>query len=118
MSTRSKAQQRKRRHYRVRNRLAGTSDRPRMAVYRSNNHMTVQFIDDQASVTIAAVSTQQEAFKGKRTSVETARELGTAAAEAAKGKGIASVVFDRGGFKYTGRVAALADAAREAGLEF
>lgn len=114
----TKAQQRKRRHYRVRNRIAGTAERPRMTVYRSNNHMSVQFIDDQAAVTVASVSTQQEAFKGKRVTVETAREVGTAAAEAAKSKGIETVVFDRGGFKYTGRVQALADAAREAGLKF
>lgn len=114
----SKAQQRKRRHWRVRAKTAGTSAIPRMAVYRSNNHISVQFIDDDAAVTLAAVSTQQEAFKGKKNNTETARELGTAAAEAAKGKGITSVVFDRGGFRYTGRVAALADAAREAGLQF
>lgn len=118
MSTRSRSQQRIRRHFRVRNRISGTADCPRMAVYRSNQHLTVQFIDDQAAVTLAAVSTQQEAFKGKRINLDTARELGTAAAEAAKGKGITAVKFDRGGFRYTGRVAALAAAAREAGLAF
>lgn len=118
MSNRSREQQRKRRHLRVRNRVAGTADCPRMAVYRSNKHLSVQFIDDQAAVTLASVSTQQELYKGKRIGLDTAREMGTAAAEAAKAKGISTVKFDRGGFRYTGRVAALADAAREAGLAF
>lgn len=103
---------------RVRNKIAGTAERPRMSVFRSNNHLSVQFIDDEASVTLAAVSTQQAPFKGKKNTVETAREIGAKAAEVARAAGIETVVFDRGGFRYGGRVAALASAAREGGLNF
>lgn len=107
-----------RRHQRVRKKISGTAERPRMAVYKSNNNLFVQFIDDQARVTLAAASTQAADFKGRSASLDVAKELGTAAAEAAKAKGIESVVFDRGGFSYEGKIAALADSAREAGLKF
>lgn len=114
----NKSQKRVRRHLRVRNKIAGTAERPRMSVYRSNNHMTVQFIDDEAAVTLVAVSSQQAEFKGQRATVELAKSLGSKAAELAKGKGITNVVFDRGGYRYGGRISALADAAREGGLTF
>ncbi len=114
----TKADKRVRRHLRVRAKIEGTAERPRMAVFRSNKHLSVQFIDDLAACTLAAVSTQQAAFKGSRNTVDTAREVGRKAAEVAKAAGIESVVFDRAGFRYSGRVAALADAAREAGLSF
>ena len=118
MKWKTKSDQRVRRHLRVRNKVAGTAERPRMSVFRSNHHLSVQFIDDESAVTLAAVSTQQAPFKGKKNTVETAREIGAKAAEAAKAAGIETVIFDRGGFRYSGRVAALADAAREGGLHF
>lgn len=118
MSWNTKAEKRVRRHLRVRNKIGGTSARPRMCVFRSNKNLAVQFIDDEAAVTLASVSTQQEGFKGDTNTVETARKVGSKAAEAARAAGIETVVFDRGGFRYAGRVAALADAAREAGLKF
>lgn len=118
MKIKTKADQRIRRHMRVRNKVSGTAARPRMSIYRSLNHISVQFIDDESALTLAAVSTQQAAFKGLKNNVETARQVGVKAAEAAKAAGIESVVFDRGGFRYSGRVAALADAAREGGLNF
>ena len=118
MKIKTKADKRVRRHMRVRNKVKGTAERPRMSVFRSNNHISVQFIDDEGAVTLAAVSTQQADFKGRKNTVDTARDVGTKAAEAAKAKGIETVVFDRGGFRYGGRVAALADAAREGGLKF
>jgi large subunit ribosomal protein L18 len=114
----TKSDQRVRRHLRVRNKIEGTAQRPRMSVFRSNKHISVQFIDDLSAVTLAAVSTQQSAFKGAKNTVETARESGRKAAEVAKAAGIETVVFDRAGFRYSGRVAALADAAREGGLNF
>jgi large subunit ribosomal protein L18 len=100
-----------RRHLRVRNKIAGTSARPRMAIFRSNNRLEVQFIDDDARITLAGVSAV-----GKN--AEAAKALGTKAAEAAKGKGIENVVFDRGGFAFGSNLKALADSAREAGLKF
>lgn len=114
----TKTDQRIRRHRRVRNKVVGSAVRPRMSVFRSNNHITVQFIDDEAAVTLAAVSTQQADFKGLKNDVDTARKVGVKAAEVARSAGIETVVFDRGGFRYSGRVAALADAAREGGLNF
>lgn len=111
---------RKRRHIRVRQRVKGTAERPRMCVCVSNRHMYVQFVDDQAAATLVAASTQSkelEAMAGKKT-VDVAKKLGAVAAEAAIGKGIKAVVFDRGGFPYTGRIKALAEAARAAGLKF
>jgi large subunit ribosomal protein L18 len=103
----TKSDQRVRRHLRVRNKIEGTALRPRMSVFRSNKHISVQFIDDLSAVTLASVSTQQAAFKGAKNTVDTARDAG-----------IETVVFDRAGFRYSGRVAALADAAREGGLNF
>lgn len=115
----SKADYRKRRHYRIRKKVSGTEARPRMSVFVSNQHIYVQFIDDVQEKTLAAVSTAGKAHAGKRgTSTERAQEIGRLAAEQAKEKGITEVVFDRGGFRFGGRLRALADAAREAGLQF
>ena len=107
-----------RRHLRLRQKLQGTAERPRMSVFVSNKHLYVQFIDDGAAKTLAAVSTLDEAMKGQKLNVATAKQLGALAAQAAKEKGISAVVFDRGGFAYRGRLQALADAARESGLKF
>ena len=108
-------------HNRIRNRFAGTAERPRLAVFRSNNHMYVQIIDDDAQNTLVSASTLQKEVKAeleKTNNVEAASYLGTVIAKKALEKGITTVVFDRGGFIYHGKVKALADAAREAGLEF
>ncbi|NLG35909.1 MAG: 50S ribosomal protein L18 [Lentisphaerae bacterium] len=118
MKTKTLKQYRIRRHLRLRQKVQGTAERPRMSVYVSNQHLYVQFIDDAAAKTLAAVSTVAGPLKGSKLNVETARALGRQAAEAAKEKGIAGVVFDRGGFAYRGRLKALADAAREGGLKF
>ncbi|WFB37927.1 50S ribosomal protein L18 [Kiritimatiellota bacterium B12222] len=118
MSWKTKSEKRVRRHLRVRNKVAGTAACPRMSVYRSNKNLAVQFIDDEAQVTLAAVSTQQAEFKDLSNTVSTATAVGQKAAEVAKAAGIETVVFDRGGFRYAGRVAALATAAREGGLKF
>jgi large subunit ribosomal protein L18 len=107
---------RSRRHRRVRVHVAGTSQRPRLAVFRSLNHLYAQLIDDAASRTLASASTLE--MKAKGNGVAQAAEVGKAIAAKAKAKGVSSVVFDRGGFLYHGRIKALADAAREAGLEF
>lgn len=110
----------RRRHNRLRRKLSGTAERPRMAVFRSLKHMSVQFIDDVAGKTLAAVSTQSADF-GKDTyggNVKASENLGKLAAEKAKAQGIETVVFDNGGRKYHGRIKALADAARKAGLKF
>ena len=108
---------RKRIHNRIRQKLSGTAERPRLNVYRSLNHIYAQLIDDQKGITIVSAST----LAGKAKSggnVASAKEIGKAIAEKAQEKGIKKVVFDRGGFLYHGRIKALADAAREAGLEF
>ena len=118
MKASNKATQRKRRHYRVRSKIAGTSERPRLSVFKSNKHLYVQVIDDESETTLAAASTLSPELKGQALTRETAAKLGTLAAEAAKSKGITSVVFDRGGFSYEGKIKELADAAREAGLQF
>jgi len=109
-----------RRHNRVRKHVLGTAERPRLAIFRSNNHLVAQVIDDVRGVTVAAASTHETEFKsgGHAGNVTTAAKVGQLVAERAKAAGVSSVVFDRGGFLYHGRVAALADAAREAGLEF
>jgi large subunit ribosomal protein L18 len=107
---------RTRRHRRVRVRLAGTGDRPRLSVYRSLHHVYAQLIDDATGRTLAAASTAQ--LKSGKKDSEAAAAVGRAIAERAKAAGVTSAVFDRGGFLYHGRVKALADAAREAGLEF
>lgn len=111
MSIKSKKDFRVRRHMRVRKKVTGTATRPRMAVYRSNKCLEVQFIDDDARITIAGASS-------KAKNAEAAKALGTKAAELAKSKGIESVVFDRGGFAFGANFRALADSAREAGLKF
>jgi large subunit ribosomal protein L18 len=108
---------RQRIHDRIRRKLSGTEARPRLNVYRSLNHIYAQVIDDQAGVTLASASTL--ALKTKAGgNIAAAKEIGKAVAEAAVQKGIKKVVFDRGGYLYHGRIKALADAAREAGLEF
>jgi large subunit ribosomal protein L18 len=107
---------RARRHRRVRVRVAGTAQRPRLSVYRSLHHVYAQLIDDDSGRTVAASSTVQ--LSAGRKDVNAAAAVGRAIAEQAKTAGISSAVFDRGGFLYHGRVKALADAAREAGLEF
>ena len=107
---------RTRRHKRVRVHVAGTQERPRLAVFRSLNHLYAQVIDDSASRTVAAASTVS--LKAKGNGMTQAAEVGKEIAAKAKAAGVSSVVFDRGGFLYHGRIKALADAAREAGLEF
>ena len=108
---------RKRIHARIRQKLSGTAERPRLNVYRSLNHLYAQVIDDQKGETLASASTLALKLKTGG-NVTAAREIGKSIAEKAKEKGIKKVVFDRGGFLYHGRIKALADAAREAGLEF
>lgn len=108
---------RKRIHARIRQKVRGTAERPRLNVYRSLNHIYAQVIDDMQGVTLASASTVTAKLKAGG-SVEAAREIGKQVAERAKEKGVARVVFDRGGYLYHGRIKALADAAREAGLEF
>jgi large subunit ribosomal protein L18 len=109
-----------RRHRRVRKKIHGTAERPRLAVHRSNKHVSVQVIDDDAGTTIAAVASTEADLRGAGSggSVEMATRVGQLIAERAKAAGIEKVVFDRGGFAYHGRIAAVAAAAREAGLEF
>ena len=109
-----------RRHRRVRKKIHGTALRPRLAVFRSNKHLSVQLIDDDAGVTLAAASTNEAELRanGSGASVDAATRVGTLVAERAQAAGIEKVVFDRGGFAYHGRIAAVASAAREAGLEF
>lgn len=108
---------RKRIHARIRQKLSGTAERPRLNVYRSLNHIYVQVIDDQKGETLVAASTLASKLKTGG-NIAAAKEVGKAVAEQAVAKGIKKVVFDRGGFLYHGRIKALADAAREAGLEF
>jgi large subunit ribosomal protein L18 len=109
-----------RRHRRIRARVAGTPQRPRLAVFRSTNHIYAQVIDDEAGRTVASASTLEPALRSERdgTKTEQAKVVGKRLAERARQQGVERVVFDRGGFLYHGRVAALADAAREAGLRF
>jgi large subunit ribosomal protein L18 len=111
-----KRQKRQLRHNRVRSQISGTSERPRLAVFRSSSHIYAQIIDDTAGKTLAAASSADVKSKGKKADLST--EVGTAIAEKAKAKKISKVVFDRGGYQYHGRVKALAEAARAAGLEF
>lgn len=111
---------RKRRHVRVRKKIHGTAARPRLALFRSNKHLVLQVIDDDAGRTLASASTIEADIRAQGTggTVEAATKLGTLVAERAKAVGVDKVVFDRGGFLYHGRVAAAAQAARDAGLEF
>ena len=110
--------QRKKRHVRVRAKVSGTPERPRLNVYRSNANIYAQIIDDVAGVTLVSASTLEKDFEGATGNKEAARNVGQLIAERAKAKGIDTVVFDRGGYLYHGRVAELAAGAREAGLEF
>jgi large subunit ribosomal protein L18 len=105
------------RHVRLRKKISGTPERPRLAVFRSLKHIYAQIIDDSTGTTLCAASSQEKTLSTKG-NAEGAKLVGTTLAERAKEKGISSVVFDRGGFRYHGRVASLADGAREAGLEF
>jgi len=114
----SKRNARQRRHLRVRKKVKGTAERPRLAVYRSNRHISAQVIDDRTGTTVAAASTYEAAVTGSTGNKEAAAEVGRLVAERAKAAGVSAVVFDRGGNLYHGRVAAVADAAREGGLEF
>ncbi|GAB3218918.1 50S ribosomal protein L18 [Glycomyces halotolerans] len=108
-----------RRHFRGRKKITGTAERPRLAVFRSSKHIVAQIIDDTKGHTIAAASTVETTLRSADgTKTDKAKEVGKLVAERAKDAGIESVVFDRGGLKYHGRVAALADAAREVGLKF
>ena len=121
VSKKSRAEVRIKKHNRMRNRFAGTAERPRLCVFRSNNHMYAQIIDDTVGNTIVSASTLEKDVKSeieKTNNVDAAAYLGTVIAKRAIEKGIKTVVFDRGGFIYQGKVAALAEAAREAGLEF
>ena len=107
-----------RRHKRVRSKISGTAQCPRLNVFRSSQHIYAQVIDDVKGVTLAAASSTEKGFEGFGGNVEAAKKVGLMIAEKAKAAGITDVVFDRGGFIYPGKVAALADAARTAGLEF
>ena len=121
VSKESRTKIRQEKHRRVRNHLSGTASRPRLAVFRSNNHMYAQIIDDDAQNTLVSASTVKKEVKEqleKTNDVAAAALLGSVIAKKAQEKGIKSVVFDRGGFIYQGKVKALADAAREAGLDF
>jgi large subunit ribosomal protein L18 len=117
MAVRTTRQARLRRHRRVRRKVTGTAARPRLAVYRSNRAIYAQLIDDDAGRTLAAASSREAETAGKPPT-DAAAAVGRALAERAKVAGVASVVFDRGGYLYHGRVKALADGAREGGLEF
>ena len=121
VSKESRTKVRVNKHRRIRNRFSGTAERPRLAVFRSNNHMYAQIIDDTVGNTLVSASTLQKDVKAeleKTNNVDAAAYLGKVIAQRALEKGIKEVVFDRGGFIYQGKVKALADAAREAGLEF
>ena len=121
VSKESRQEVRVKKHMKIRNRFSGTAERPRLAVFRSNNHMFAQIIDDTVGNTLVAASTLEKDVKAeleKTNNVDAAAYLGTVIAKRAIEKGIKEVVFDRGGFIYQGKIAALADAAREAGLEF
>ncbi|MEN8041764.1 MAG: 50S ribosomal protein L18 [Actinomycetota bacterium] len=109
---------RRRRHFRVRKSVHGTDARPRLAVYRSNKHIYAQVINDEIGSTIVSASSRESAVKGKTLTVDTAAEVGKLVGARAKDAGVSQVVFDRGGFKFHGRIKALAEAARETGLEF
>ena len=121
VSKKSRTVVRENKHRKLRNRFSGTAERPRLAVFRSNNHMYAQIIDDTVGKTLVSASTLDKDVKAeleKTNNVEAATVVGTVVAKKALEKGITTVVFDRGGFIYQGKVQALADAAREAGLNF
>ena len=117
-SAKQKRDARVRRHARVRKHVRGTAGRPRLAVFRSNRHISAQVIDDRTGQTLASASTLEADLRDGSSNKDAAAKVGQRVAERAKDAGIERVVFDRGGFLYHGRVAAVADAAREAGLEF
>jgi len=114
----NKNKSRLKRHKRVRGKISGTAERPRLCVFRSANNIYAQLIDDNAKATLASASTQEKDQKGSGGNKEAAKKVGLAIAEKAKAKGIENVIFDRAGYLYHGRVAALADGAREGGLKF
>ena len=121
VSKKSRSEIRVKKHMKIRNRFSGTAECPRLAVFRSNNHMYAQVIDDTVGKTLVSASTLQKDVKAnleKTNNVEAAAYLGKVIAERALEKGVKDVVFDRGGFVYHGKIKALADAAREAGLNF
>jgi large subunit ribosomal protein L18 len=113
-----KVESRNRRHRRVRKKVRGTPERPRLAVFRSSKHIYAQLVDDVNGRTIAAASTMEKDARGAAANVATAKNVGQRIGERGKAAGIKGVVFDRGGFRFHGRVAAVAEGAREAGLEF
>ena len=110
--------QRLKRHKRVRSKIAGTPERPRLNVFRSETNIYAKIIDDVAGKTLVSASSLEKGFEGKGSNCEAAKKVGQTVAERAKAAGISTVVFDRGGYVYHGRVAALAEGAREGGLEF
>ena len=121
VNKKSRKEVRVKKHMRIRNRFSGTAERPRLCVFRSNNHMYAQIIDDTVGNTLVSASTLEKPIREELTKtndVDAAAYLGTVIGKRAVEKGITKVVFDRGGYIYQGKVAALADAAREAGLEF
>lgn len=121
VNKKSRTENRLKKHARVRRNLAGTAERPRLAVFRSNKHMYAQIIDDTTGRTLCAASTLEKDVKDaceETDTVDAAAKVGTAIAKKALDKGIKTVVFDRGGFVYQGKIQALAEAAREAGLDF
>ena len=121
VSKKTRSEVRAKKHARIRNHFSGTAERPRLAVFRSNNHMYAQIIDDTVGNTLVSASTLEKEVKAeleKTNNVDAAAYLGTVIAKRAMEKGITTVVFDRGGYIYHGKIAALAEAAREAGLQF
>ena len=121
VSKKTRSEVRAKKHPRIRNHFSGTAERPRLAVFRSNNHMYAQIIDDTVGNTLAAASTVEKSARAElehTNTVDAAAYIGTLIAKRALEKGIETVVFDRGGFIYQGKIQALADAAREAGLKF
>ena len=118
MSTIQRKSIRQRIHSRIRRKVSGTTERPRLAVYFSNQHFYAQLIDDTAGRTLASASTMDKSFEGNASNIASAQKVGQLVAERAQAANISDVVFDRGGHLYHGKVKALADAAREAGLKF
>ncbi|MBL7752971.1 MAG: 50S ribosomal protein L18 [Bacteroidota bacterium] len=114
----SKVIRRQKLKWRIRSKISGTAERPRLSVFRSNTHISAQLIDDTKGVTLASASTRSKSFSAAGTKSDKAKAVGMALADAAKAKGIVGVVFDRGGYLYHGRVKSLADGAREGGLQF
>ena len=117
-SAKQKRDARIRRHTRVRKHVRGSAERPRLAVFRSNRHVSAQVIDDRSGTTLASASTHESDLRDGSSNKDAAAKVGARVAERAKAAGVSQVVFDRGGFLYHGRVAAVAEGAREAGLEF